>query len=70
MLANQGGGCAICGTAASKWHVDHDHACCPSIYTCGKCIRGILCRDCNVGLGNFRDSPELIECALTYLCAR
>lgn len=67
LLAKQGGACGICGTTAATWHVDHDHSCCPTIYTCGKCIRGILCNYCNVGLGNFRDNPDLVERALSYL---
>lgn len=30
-------------------------------------IRGLLCRSCNAGLGNFKDSLELLEAAITYL---
>lgn len=70
LLANQGGGCAICGETAEKWHIDHDHTCCATIFTCGTCIRGILCRGCNIGLGNFRDDAELVERAASYLRAR
>jgi Recombination endonuclease VII len=52
-LAEQGGGCAICGSPPKKiaLHVDHDHSCCPGKYTCGKCLRGILCWPCNVFIG-------------------
>lgn len=67
ILADQGGGCAICGAEETAWHVDHDHACCPTTRTCGKCVRGILCRGCNIGLGNFRDDPELLKRAISYL---
>jgi len=57
-------GCAICGTTVwngrhARPHVDHDHA-------TGK-VRGILCSECNTGLGKFRDDPELIRRALAYL---
>lgn len=71
LLAAQGGGCAICGTSdpgKAYWHVDHDHSCCPSSdKTCGKCVRGILCRACNHGIGNFRDDAVLLSSAAAYL---
>ncbi len=74
MLAAQGGGCAICGstdprTHHGKWHVDHDHACCPDNrkHTCGKCVRGLLCGHCNAGLGYFEDDPARLEAAIRYL---
>lgn len=55
MLEEQGGGCAVCGSpqpeGRGRFHVDHDHSCCPTDKTCGKCIRGLLCSPCNVRLG-------------------
>lgn len=30
-------------------------------------IRGLICDSCNVGLGRFKDSSELVEKALVYL---
>lgn len=63
MLVAQGGVCAVCGGDNSEskrnWHVDHCH-------TSGK-VRGILCHLCNVGLGHFRDKPELLKTAAAYL---
>lgn len=73
ILASQGGRCAICGIDAptdirtSRFHVDHDHACCPGTKSCGKCVRGLLCHACNTALGNFKDSPENLLSALGYL---
>ncbi|MFF8383602.1 endonuclease VII domain-containing protein [Streptomyces kanasensis] len=71
MLASQGGVCSICKQADSEGlalSVDHGHDCCPgSSGICGKCVRGLLCRACNHGLGNFRDDPELLRAAAAYL---
>lgn len=53
MLESQGGVCAICRTPPTtvRLAVDHDHACCPGNYSCGQCVRGLLCNGCNQGLG-------------------
>lgn len=71
MLAAQGGCCAICGTddpGQRSFHVDHDHACCPSSKkACGNCTRSLLCGNCNKGLGLLRDDPELLRLAAAYL---
>lgn len=65
------GGCAICGTSEPKdavWAVDHDHSCCPDArVTCGRCVRGILCRNCNAALGLFGDNVEVLMSAAAYL---
>jgi hypothetical protein len=71
MLAEQGGCCAICGEApqdGQSLHVDHDHACCPGRKeSCGQCLRGLLCEDCNRALGMFRDDVTRFESAIAYL---
>ncbi len=30
-------------------------------------IRGLLCHDCNTGIGKFGDSPEALKKAIDYL---
>jgi hypothetical protein len=47
--------------------IDHDHRCCSGRKSCGKCIRGILHRKCNAGLGLFRDDPVALRLAAEYL---
>lgn len=71
ILEDQGGVCAICksppDTKDTAMPVDHDHSCCPGNRSCGKCIRGILCRYCNSGIGYFKDSITVIESAIHYI---
>jgi hypothetical protein len=57
ILARQGGVCRICGGLADC--VDHRHK-------TGQ-VRGILCRRCNAGLGQFDDRRELLLKAVDYL---
>lgn len=69
--AQQNYSCAICGvsgeTYGNNWAIDHDHTCCSGEKSCGTCVRGLLCINCNVGLGNFKDSALLLSKATTYL---
>lgn len=65
-FAEQLGKCAICGESEHKGkdtrkflHVDHCHA--------TKRIRGLLCQNCNRGIGFFRDSPDRLAAAIAYL---
>lgn len=76
MLEQQGGTCAICGLTpwtTSKYGtpgrlaVDHDHSCCEGSNSCGRCIRGLLCHACNMGIGTLRDDPARLRSAITYL---
>lgn len=72
----QGRKCAICprtepaGHGTGGWHVDHDHACCTARKrSCGKCIRGILCSNCNLMIGNGQDDPAILQAGAIYLLA-
>lgn len=66
ILKRQGGGCAICGTGG-RLVIDHDHKCCPGKYSCGKCVRGLLCHPCNQGIGHLEDDMERMRSAMEYL---
>lgn len=61
--------CGVCGVTgqARALHVDHDHACCPGVNTCGNCNRGLLCSNCNTTLGLVKESPETLQRMITYL---
>lgn len=61
MLKYQGGTCAICKKEPNgrKFSLDHDHT--------TSQIRGLLCNNCNVGLGFFNDNIEALKSAIAYL---
>ncbi|NJP24450.1 hypothetical protein FLW53_09560 [Microbispora sp. SCL1-1] len=72
LLTGQGGGCAICGTTrpggpGNRFQVDHDHTCCPGVGSCGRCIRGLLCSNCNTLVGLAKDDPQRLDAAASYL---
>lgn len=50
--------CAICHSDKSLC-IDHDHD--------TREVRGVLCSDCNLGLGRFKDDTELLNRAIQYL---
>lgn len=53
--------CQTCGKAHSL-HVDHDHD-----FSELAPVRGVLCSSCNTAIGTFKDSPELLRRAVSYL---
>jgi len=61
-IQSQGNVCAICKqTFKNKLdtHMDHCHT--------TNVLRGVLCGKCNLGLGKFNDSPQLLRYAAIYL---
>lgn len=67
MLTQQGGGCAICGVPqgsrrGERLAVDHCHH-------SGR-VRGLLCANCNRGIGLLEDRPERLRRAAEYLDGR
>lgn len=61
LLEAQNGVCAICEEKDSYFRlaVDHCHG--------SKLIRGLLCSQCNRGIGFFKNKSELLERAAAYL---
>jgi hypothetical protein len=63
LLLDQGNVCAICKGVDrgpyTRLQVDHDHQ-----YGFN---RGLLCNNCNKGLGQFMDNKDILEAAKQYL---
>ena len=60
LYALQLGGCGICGVRLDhSCHVDHDHE--------TQRVRGLLCSDCNTGMGLFKDDRYLLLRAAQYI---
>lgn len=58
MIAVQEGKCAIC-FLKKKLAIDHCH-------TTGR-VRALLCQACNRALGMFKDDPNILQRAVTYV---
>lgn len=58
MYETQKGRCLICDSAEILF-IDHNHK-------TGQ-IRGLLCHNCNVGIGHFKDDPKLLSKAKEYV---
>ena len=59
MFEQQNGRCAICETHYQVLCVDHCHK-------TGK-VRKLLCRNCNTGIGQLKDNPNLLVKAASYI---
>lgn len=67
-LSEQGGTCPICLSPLESYvAIDHDHNCCSGNKSCGRCVRGLLCNNCNRALGMFGDDIENLVRAIGYL---
>lgn len=58
LVGSQEEKCAICGEKV-KLHIDHNHK-------TGE-VRGLLCGNCNRGLGLFKDDTRRLSSAIKYL---
>lgn len=68
MVHDQGGSCATCpAPLADGFCVDHDHSCCGGARSCGECIRGLLCGECNKLLGKIESDAERMRKMLAYI---
>lgn len=79
MLEHQGGACAACGVVPEYSHgfggrafvIDHDHRCCKGTRRikriCGKCVRGLLCNQCNIALGMVGDDLDRLTKLADYV---
>ena len=59
---SQDGKCAICKQEPSTkrgLHIDHDHK--------TGVVRGLLCHNCNIGIGNFLEDESIMLEAIKYL---
>jgi hypothetical protein len=71
LLLQQNSVCFLCEQAETRIDsrtglimnlaVDHDRKCCSGIKSCGRCVRGLLCTDCNTSLGKLECKPKLVE---------
>jgi hypothetical protein len=60
LLKIQQSKCLICNCCIKKkYSIDHNHS--------TNIVRGLLCNNCNVGLGFFKDNPEILKSATLYL---
>ena len=59
LFEKQRGLCGICSTPMRRPILDHCHQ--------SMIVRGLLCSNCNVGLGQFKDDVKLLSLAIRYL---
>lgn len=62
-------GCQACGSF-EELCIDHDHSCCHKGQTCGNCVRGVLCKNCNTLEGILLANKDRIPMVEKYLRSR
>ena len=71
LLALQDYRCDICKRHQTEFKsalvVDHDRSCCAGERSCGHCVRGLLCAQCNLIIGNAGDETGRLQDAIIYL---
>ena len=71
MLIDQNGVCYICGgkerTNKKRLSIDHNHLCHSEGSACKKCIRKLLCHQCNMALGAIKDNINILKKMISYL---
>lgn len=68
-LLAQNNSCIICGKEFSNGSFGPDSPVVDHCHTHGN-VRGILCNECNRGLGYFHDNPEALLKAASYLTGK
>lgn len=66
LLAKYSGKCHSCRERDAS-NIDHDHSCCSGVFSCGFCVRGILCNQCNTALGLLKDDSVMVSALLSYI---
>lgn len=61
LVKDQGSACGICAkkVTGNSLHLDHCHK--------TNLVRGLLCSNCNIGLGHFKDCIDRLQSAADYL---
>ena len=66
LYARQSARCAVCqalleALPSRSVVIEHDHAHCPGQWSCGECVRGIVCQQCNVIIGQYEGGSARLK---------